>query len=67
MKDKPCRTCVHCNQTTKMPAMGDCHLDPPKVFMIPGRTNLGQTSIQKMSGYPPVKLDDDGCGKHEES
>lgn len=45
--------------------MGECHLNPPKVFMMPSQTKLGQVRMQKMSGYPPVKLDDNGCGKHE--
>lgn len=65
MKNKICRTCDHCDQSTGDVRMGECHFEPPKVFMMPGQTNLGQVRMQKMSGYPPVKLDDAGCGKHE--
>ncbi len=62
-----CRTCAHCVPSKADMSGGECHLEPPKVFLLPAQTKLGQPVIQKMSGYPPVKLDDSGCGKYKAS
>ncbi len=64
MNNEICRTCIHCDQSAGDVTSGECHVNPPKVFLVPMQGPLGQVKAQKVSGYPPVKLDDMGCGKH---
>lgn len=66
MMNDTCRTCFYCVPSKNDVTGGECHFNPPKVFLLPAQAKFGQPVVQKVAAFPPVKLDGEGCSKHTE-
>ena len=72
---EPCRTCAHGVPQPNSDVNGTCHAEPPRAFPVPvatprmtgiaGPNGLAvEARMEVMSVWPPVKLDEPGCGRH---
>ncbi len=72
LEDQSCAKCGYCERTD--PEGGMCRRMPPTVIGIPvqgppipgiikASTPMATMTLKKFSMYPPVRLNDKGCGR----
>ena len=57
-----CSACKHFRQEDSRNEWGACHINPPMPFLVPDRDMTGRTVPRVLSGWPPVRPDQD-CGQ----